>query len=88
MSTLTKPKAAARKTVSKPAAKRRIAAPKVKNIDVEAPLPLPPAKTTVAALLRSLNDGSFDAAAAKGDWAKVELAYRNRSSSRLLRKSA
>ena len=74
MSTLAKTKKPARKIVA-----RRGAPPRVTLV-------LPPAKATAGDLLRSLKDGSFDAAASKGDWAKVESAYKGRASSHHLRK--
>ena len=44
----------------------------------------PPAKGTAADLLRAVESGEWG----KGvDWARVELAYKSRSSSRLLRAS-
>lgn len=84
MSTLTK-KPAARK----PVPRRR---PSAKKLTLEQEiLPLvgtrtpPPSKFTAADLLRDLHDGTFDAAAAKCDWARVELAHKSRASSRWLR---
>jgi hypothetical protein len=82
MSTLTT-KPAARKVRRRPAAKKLTLEQEILSL-VGTRTP-PPAKATTADLLRSLHDGTFDAAAAKIDWARVELAYKSRASSSLLR---
>lgn len=85
------------KTLSKPAAKkplvkrltRKSAGRKrsgTTNVDSEGVrLTPPPAKATTADLLRSLRDGSYDAAAAKVDWDIVERVVSNRRSAPTLR---
>lgn len=75
MSTLTKAKKPARKTSRRPG-KTADAIPGL--LPVRTP---PKAKATAGDLLRSMKDGSWDAAAAKCDWDIVERAVKNRSSS-------
>ncbi len=82
MSTLTT-KPAARRVHRRPAGKKPTLEQEILSL-VGTCTP-PPAKGSAADLLRDLHDGTFDAAAAKIDWARVELAYKSRASSSLLR---
>jgi hypothetical protein len=86
MKTLTKP--AAKKPLVKRLA-RKSAGRKpsaTTNVDSEVVrLTPPPAKATTADLLRSLRDGSYDAAAAKVDWDIVERVVSDRRSATTLR---
>lgn len=83
MSTLTKMPAARKLAARRPAAKKLTLEQEILSL-VGTRTP-PPAKGSGADLLRDLHDGTFDAAAAKIDWARVELAYNSRACSSVLR---
>lgn len=72
-----KPGATGKKSVSRKSQASHLPA----GVKIRTPAP----KATAGDLLASLEDGSFDAAAAKGDWAVVERVVKSRASARALR---
>ncbi len=82
MSNLTKKPAARKPAARRPAARKLTLEEEI--LALTGTCTPPPAKGTTADLLRDVESGEWG----KGvDWAKVELAYESRASSRLLRAS-
>lgn len=83
MSTLTKKQVGRKSTAFRPLEKKLTLEREILSaVGTRTP---PRSKFSATDLLRDLQDGTFAAAAAKIDWARVELAHQSRASSSSLR---